>query len=256
MYVIKSIPKTSSFSVYWLGALAFDKKTGFWMISSIPRFPAKQFRGYFFSDKQTRFGQMVLCVTVPLSAKKRIENIFGTINPYIYDQNNFTVKKNEEITSITKLSTSGATRLTVFAKSAMFGKDIYSGFIRQTLKDELNVQTWHPNIRHYRGKVLNVRFVDFGDNLSFETNLDHSKWAVATKKPYTCIGDLNRRETQFNRGGLSVCLKDTAVARQFRKLYALEMTPNNIPKNTCLEEKIPRIKKIKKTKKPIKKNLG
>lgn len=31
-------------------------------------------------------------------------------------------KKNEKIISITELSTSGATELTVFAKSAMFGK--------------------------------------------------------------------------------------------------------------------------------------
>lgn len=74
MYVIKNIPKTSIFSVYWLGALAFDKQTGFWMISSIPRFPAKQFGGYDFLNGQTRYGQMVLCVTVPLSAKERIGN--------------------------------------------------------------------------------------------------------------------------------------------------------------------------------------
>lgn len=74
MYVIKNIPKTSIFSVYWLGALAFDKKTGFWMISSIPRFPAIRFAEYFFFDEQTKFGQMVLCVTVPLSAKERIGN--------------------------------------------------------------------------------------------------------------------------------------------------------------------------------------
>lgn len=74
MYVIKNIPKTSIFSVYWLGALAFGKKTGFWMISSIPRFPAEKSRKYFFKNEQTRFGQMVLCVTVPLSAKGRIGN--------------------------------------------------------------------------------------------------------------------------------------------------------------------------------------
>lgn len=165
-------------------------------------------------------------------------------------------KKNEKIISITELSTSGATELTVFAKSAMFGKDIYADFIYPNLKDEINVQTWHPNLPSNGGKVLNIRFVGFGKNLSFETKLDHSKWAVATKKPYTCIGDLNREKKQFNRGGLSVCLKDEAVARKFRSLYALKIPTNNIPKNTCLEEKIPRIKKIKKTKNSIKKNRG
>lgn len=71
---LKIYPKHRFFSVYWLGALAFDKHTGFWMISSIPRFPAKQRDGYNFLNEQTRYGQMVLCVTVPLSAKKRIGN--------------------------------------------------------------------------------------------------------------------------------------------------------------------------------------
>lgn len=71
---LKIYPKHRFFSVYWLGALAFDKHTGFWMISSIPRFPAKQRDGYNFLYEQTRYGQMVLCVTVPLSAKKRIGN--------------------------------------------------------------------------------------------------------------------------------------------------------------------------------------
>lgn len=76
MYVIEEIPKSSIFiiSVNWLGALAFDQKTGFWMISSIPRFPAKVSDGYHFSDNQTRFRQIVLCVTVPLSVKIRIGN--------------------------------------------------------------------------------------------------------------------------------------------------------------------------------------
>lgn len=154
--LIEDIAKTSIVIIFvnWLGALAFDKKTGFWMISSIPRFPAKVSDGYHFLDEQRTFGQIVLCVTVPLSVKEKIgndilrretkilcltktsltetlfisflifsENIFSTTNPNIYDQKNFTVKGgNPTNESITVLETSGENLLVVFAKSATFGK--------------------------------------------------------------------------------------------------------------------------------------
>lgn len=57
-----------------LGALAFDKNTGFWIISSIPRFPAIADRGYIFANQQTLFGQITLCVTVLHSEKQQIGN--------------------------------------------------------------------------------------------------------------------------------------------------------------------------------------
>lgn len=156
---IEYIAKTSIviFVFNRLGALAFDKKTGFWMISSIPRFPAKVSDGYHFSDQQKRFGQIVLCVTVPLSVKEDIgndilqrgtkilcftktsstetlfifilifsENIFSTTNPYIYDKKNFAVKGgNSTSESTTVLRTSKKNWLIVFAKSATFGKGVF-----------------------------------------------------------------------------------------------------------------------------------
>ncbi|XP_052695895.1 cell-death-related nuclease 7-like [Crassostrea angulata] len=63
------------------GALAFDKKTGFWMISSIPRFPAEASKGYIFSDEQKPFGQIVLCVTVDQKHKKEIDIYTQLISP-------------------------------------------------------------------------------------------------------------------------------------------------------------------------------
>lgn len=44
-----------------IGVLAFDKNTGFWMISSIPRFPANTSKGYMFQNEQKKYGQIVLC---------------------------------------------------------------------------------------------------------------------------------------------------------------------------------------------------
>lgn len=45
---------------------------GFWMISSVPRFPAERSMGYKFKEEQTYYGQMILCVTLPKSLKSTI----------------------------------------------------------------------------------------------------------------------------------------------------------------------------------------
>lgn len=55
-----------------IGVLAFDKNTGFWMISSIPRFPAS--KRYIFQDEQKENGQIVLCVTVDQKDQDEIGN--------------------------------------------------------------------------------------------------------------------------------------------------------------------------------------
>lgn len=57
-----------------IGALAFGKNTGFWMISSIPRFPANTSNGYIFQNAQKKNGQIVLCVTVDKEDQDEIGN--------------------------------------------------------------------------------------------------------------------------------------------------------------------------------------
>ncbi|XP_078323012.1 plancitoxin-1-like [Crassostrea virginica] len=60
------------------GVTAFDNETGFWIISSVPRFPTVASEGYQFMANQTRFGQTILCITF------RSENVKKEIN--IYDE--------------------------------------------------------------------------------------------------------------------------------------------------------------------------
>lgn len=54
------------------GAVAFGETEGFWIISSVPRFPAKVSTGYNYSESQTKKGQTILCVTVPENMEDKI----------------------------------------------------------------------------------------------------------------------------------------------------------------------------------------
>lgn len=64
-------PNTLELSV--LGMYAFDDKEGFWLISSVPEFPAPKSRGYFYKQKQTKVGQALLCV----SLNKKYHTVIG-----------------------------------------------------------------------------------------------------------------------------------------------------------------------------------
>lgn len=54
------------------GAVAFNATKGFWIISSVPRFPANVSIGYNYGKSQTKKGQIILCVTVPGNMEDKI----------------------------------------------------------------------------------------------------------------------------------------------------------------------------------------
>lgn len=61
--------------IFWKlfpGAVAFDKDNGFWMVSSVPRFPANVSSGFIYHSNQAINGQTILCVTVPAKMKNKI----------------------------------------------------------------------------------------------------------------------------------------------------------------------------------------
>ena len=43
------------FILKYLGALAFDRTSGFWIVSSVPRFPTPVKDGYKYKDEQTKY---------------------------------------------------------------------------------------------------------------------------------------------------------------------------------------------------------
>lgn len=210
---------TRSDKAHSKGAVAFDKDNGFWMVSSVPHFPAKVSSGFIYRSSQTKNGQTILCVTVPAKMKNKINQIFQLTRPYIYDTVNFNVaESNESNAMYMNFATSGNNKLILFAKPIQCNEDIYSKFIAPMFQQKLFVQTWREKLDDDKW-VEDIKYVRFYNGPAFETNIDHSKWAVADKDPWTCIGDLNRDEPQFRRGGLSLCLYDQHVATAFRLLF-------------------------------------
>ncbi|CAG5095551.1 Similar to DNASE2: Deoxyribonuclease-2-alpha (Homo sapiens) [Cotesia congregata] len=103
-------------------------------------------------------------------------------------------------------------------KAPYFHKEeiLYDDLIAPELKSDLLAETWLNG----RGKlpsecsgskVQNVQSIVLNAaNVDFKSSRDHSKWAVTQtnkkNRNWVCIGDINRANTQFNRGGGAVCV--------------------------------------------------
>ena len=232
------------------GALVFSKDMGFWLVHSVPKYPPSMNNAYDYPHTGQMYGQSFLCIS--LSTKASADKIATQLmfnHPYIYSTYipKWTVKNYPILTqvamgnrfkkpfqSIGKFKSLGGLEFTSFAKTELFGQDLYDTLVAPTLKQALKVETW-PNGRGKMNSscnatyhVVNIDGIDFKSkpDVKFTTHKDHAKWAVtsglkmADKDKYVCIGDINRMETQKKRGGGTVCFQNKDAWANFNKIIS------------------------------------
>ena len=115
------------------------------------------------------------------------------------------------------------------------GLHVYEGAWKDSKKHGAGVETWPngpgkmPSACRTRFPVENVDAMDFG-RVAFTTRHDHSKWAVALDRhrPYACVGDINRMQSQRKRGGGTLCVANEALWKVYTGAVAkIEACPKN-----------------------------
>merc|ERR1712080_122012 len=124
------------------------------------------------------------------------------------------------------LSSQAGIHFTSFAKYTDWDKDLYADLVAPSLQVPRAVETWpnDPGKMPSRCQppfiVENVNEMDFVelDDDDFTTKHDHAKWAISldVKRPYVCIGDINRMDTQRKRGGGTLCFLNPTVWKTFK----------------------------------------
>ncbi|XP_004561933.1 deoxyribonuclease-2-beta-like [Maylandia zebra] len=227
------------------GVLMVEKNNyGVWLLHSMPQFPFRRDQNKFWPESGFKNAQTFICVTFPYDQFKNIGNHLQYIGafPFDYDiPNDFhqelikatkwvqvnpprtlqmlTSKEHQNFYSIAKQQSE---HLTV--------GDLYFT-IAQVIDSDVAVQTWgcqagrapsycsDPNHRVYNIQNINTN-TGVG---SWTPSNDHSKWCVTKNqnKHWTCIADVNRAKTQYERRGGALCINNQRIRDMFLNFAGL-----------------------------------
>ncbi|KIH59595.1 deoxyribonuclease II [Ancylostoma duodenale] len=180
------------------GVALFDDKMGFWMLHSVPNFPPTD--KYDYPESGSKYAQSFLCLSLDANFLPDVGEYmrFAQVTPFI-------------------------TNLPKYHEALFVAKHLWHDFIALNLKTDMAVETWRngaaKDVGSQCGKDINVFDITSVTimNLGYSSSKDHSKWGVSMKEkvPVVCIGDVNRQESQFKRGGGSVCIEDRKLWKTF-----------------------------------------
>ena len=233
------------------GLVFGDKTDSIWLIHSIPHYPPFPNESYAYPHTGQRYGQTAMCISISSTSLDMVGKQLTFNNPFIYSTSTpdwltrypqmVKASKGHHVkeapffnTEIIK--TRGGETFTTFAKFTDFGKDLYADLVAPMLKIPLLVETWPngpgkmPSRCNSPFIVENVDEMDFPEiqDDDFTTKHDHAKWAISLdkKRPFVCVGDINRMETQLKRGGGTACFASYKVWKTFKKsIKAIEACP-------------------------------
>lgn len=214
---------------------------GFWLIHSVPKFPDLSLPRFTWTASTT-YGQSFLCITLPAAAVDQSAFQLRHVKAQIFSQNapswlptaspNMSLLLQqtpaaESNSSVAELTTKGGVGITHFAKSAVWGQDLYEdlvepyyekGFMWETWRRKPYTEPTYCRANASSGKKydsVNVMSIRFGQGTSRETvfkyTRDHCKWGISAVGSTVCIGDINRMTSQKKRGGGTACIESAPL---------------------------------------------
>lgn len=228
------------------GVVLFDNGMGVWLLHSVPRFVEGIGNGrYSFPESGRENAQLLMCITLPSSEMDSIgkhlrmeyANVYARASPQnlldrhpqmgLLFKESFIRGRGQDLL-VRNMTSSGGRRFLSVAKRAILEQDIYSSILTGLVRDDLVVQSWRNGAgdklpancsRSYTVTHSDLVKLSLPErrSITFKTEEDHSKWAVAVDRPVFCIGSMNRMESQVRRGGEAVCVEDSLLSKLFRK---------------------------------------
>ncbi|XP_070573627.1 plancitoxin-1-like [Ptychodera flava] len=222
------------------------------MVYSLPKFPNPPAYWNQWPSNGDANGQIFLCLTFDGAALYTIRYQIDFYKPHVYSEKVKSPIKPKRDQALISLQTikpwwdcteckSDCTdftneRFINIAKKGESEEEIYAYLTDRLKLSGVYVEAWRRGAggrlpscygqtnrtAHKMYKVENIQNITFtdvrnNDNYRFNTTQDNSKWAVSqdASRPWVCIGDHNRFESQTKKGGGVVCIHDNEVWRQF-----------------------------------------
>jgi len=212
------------------GVIASDLSTGFWLIHSVPKFPDLTAKSFTWTASH-EFGQSFLCLSIKSSDADNIAKNLQYSYPHTFTWNipkggdwESTFSNLQDTVDGKGVDGSGilpfdvnGTPFQSFSKSPSWNNDLYEFLVEPTLKVSKGFfwETWRRSPfedkfckgSKYQYNSLNVESIKVDGFDEFKSTMDHCKWGISAEetKPYVCVGDINRMQSQFARGGQTTC---------------------------------------------------
>ena len=236
------------------GVLGFDLETdsAFWLLHSTPRYPGAWVPDY--PEFEVIYGQTFLCITLP--DVKTLEEIAGVMTrqhePWVFGVElpqdlsinsplralgaEYYTNKRGPFTESLEFESKHGHKFQLFAKHSRWGKDFWNEYVCDELNCDLNVETWRrgtvaANVddsgEHHIGDAQSINLEPIHVHYSWPYTRDHAKWAVSmeSRKPWVCVGDINRDKSQSRRGGGAVAFQHDSLWDSLSKIESLAALP-------------------------------
>jgi deoxyribonuclease-2 len=238
--MIENIPDNKNFYLNKKGhnkgiLLWNDKKIG-WLIHSVPKYPnkiklGKEFKIDEIEESQLIYGQSFIYIELDIKELKNILIQLKIMESNVY-YTNYNYNKIENIDlNINNIKIDE--NIFHISKSSKWNKDLYNIFVQEFMNSKILCQSWMKPGLDSTENTKNIRNIKWDDNISYITSQDHSKYAISMdkNKPWVFIGDINRMESQYRRGGGGILIKDNNLWNCFNKIIIdyndLVLNPNN-----------------------------
>ncbi|XP_054875861.1 deoxyribonuclease-2-beta-like [Poeciliopsis prolifica] len=214
--------------------------TGVWILHSTPRFPFRRDQNNFWPTSGNKNAQTFICVTFNYNQFTTIGTHLKNINAFPFEHyipDNF----HEELKTVVRwtegppfspvqvevslLTSKGNQGFKAFAKRAHEDEEVGDLYlsIAKNIRSDVYAQTWgcqrdrSDSYCSNEFSVINVEDLLVGNQRRWTPKVDHSKWCVAKdqNKHWTCIADMNRAVSQFERFGGALCINLESVQRRF-----------------------------------------
>lgn len=228
------------------GVFVGNLNSGLWLVHSVPRYPSRSNTSYAYPHSGREYGQSLLCMSLLPSQFDSVGIQWLYNYPYVYDYkipswfgkkfpNLYAAITSHHVTklpwySIRTLNGSAGTHFHSFSKAGAFHKDLYDALVAPALNSNLWTETWQNGIDYLgpyckpKYTVRNIKRIRFAAvGMELNSTHDHSKWAISSdaKRPWICIGDINRMTSQFHRGGGTVCMNNKYVWKAYYDLVVM-----------------------------------
>jgi len=204
-----------------------DKKIG-WLIHSVPKFPDKidlenKFNIEKIHENQLIYGQSFIYIELEIEDLEDIlrqisimqSNIYYTNYSYFNNYNDYNKKSKQTINDLWLDD-----NIYHVAKNSKWNKDLYNDFLTHYINSKILCESWMKPGLNSTENAKNIKTLKWDDNFYYKTTQDHSKYAVTMdiKKPWIFIGDINRMESQYRRGGGGLIIKDKNLWKAFNRI--------------------------------------